>query len=148
MKRTADTVRTSIVVGILAALGGFLYGSNKDSLKNKPFESSLRPEPSFVMSDNLSCTVKQSSDKSKIGVVLSLLGLETENPKMLSNDTGGTFPLTKLHESQTVITVGLIASGSGSTDVFIIDKKTGEFARTTGGIFTGIYADASKGTCK
>ena len=100
------------------------------------------------MSDNLSCTVRKSSDKREIGTVLALLGLKTDSPKLLSNSTGGTFPLTKLHEDEETITVGLIASGSGSTDIFVVDKKTGEFARTVSGSLAGVYAAASKGTCK
>lgn len=132
----------------LAALSGFLYLSNRDALDNRPFDTSLKPKPSFVMSDNLSCAVKKSSDKREIGTVLSLLGLKTDNPKLLSNSSGGTFPLTKLYEDEDTITVGLIASGSGSTDIFVVDKKTGEFARTASGTLAGIYAAASKGTCK
>ena len=133
---------------VLAALSGFLYVSNRDVLSNTLFDTSLKPELSFVMSDNLSCTVKRSSDKKEIGAVLSLLGLRTDNPKLLSNSSGGTFPLTKLHEDKDTTTVGLIATGTGSTDVFVIDKKTGEFARTSSGSLAGIYASASKGTCK
>ena len=133
---------------ILAALSGFLYVSDRDVLNNALFDTSLKPEPYFVMSDNLSCTVKKSSDKREIGAVLSLLGLKTDSPKLLSNSSGGTFPLTKLHENKDTITAGLIATGSGSTDIFVIDKKTGEFARTASGSLAGIYASASKGTCK
>lgn len=136
------------VIIILAALSGFLYVSNRDVLDNTLFDTSLKPRPYFVMSDNLSCTVKKSSDKQEIGTILSLLGLRTDSPKFLSNSSGGTFPLTKLHEDEDTTTVGLIATGSGSTDVFVIDKKTGEFARTSSGTLAGIYASASKGTCK
>ena len=140
--------KATVIVGVLAALAGFLYGSNRDVLNNRLFDASLKPEPSFVMSDNLSCTIRKSSDNREIGTVLALLGLETDNPKLLSNNTGSTFPLTKLHENEDTITVGLIASGSGSTDVFVVAKKTGEFARTVSGSLAGIYAAASKGTCK
>ena len=136
-----------VIVSVLAAFGGFLYGSNRSALNNKLFDTSLAPTPGFMMSDNLSCTVKRSSDRRQVETVLALLGLETDNPKFLSNDTGGTSPLTKLHEDDDTITVGLIASGSGSTDIFVVDKKTGEFARTGSGNLAGIYADASKGTC-
>ncbi len=100
------------------------------------------------MSDNLSCSIRKSSDKKEIGSVISFIGLNSDNPKMLSGSTGGTSPLIKLFESDDTLTLGLVASGTGSTDIFVISKKTGEFARTSSGSLGGVYSFASKGTCK
>lgn len=137
-----------LIIIVLVILSGYLYFSNRDALDNKPFETSLNPEPGFLMSDNLTCSIKKSSDKKEIGSVISFIGLKSDNPKMLSGSTGGTSPLTKLFESDDTITLGLVASGTGSTDIFVINKKTGEFARTSSGILGGVYSFASKGTCK
>lgn len=140
----------SIIVLLIVALIGswvYFYVSRKDVLKNEPFEEILSPSPSFIMGNNLSCEIKLSSSKEKVGETLSLLDLETDSPKMLSG-SGGTYPMTKLFESADTLVIGLVASGSGSTDMFVINKKTGIFARTESGNLAGVFAFASKGICK
>ena len=138
---------STVIIIVLVILSAYLYFSGRDSLDNKPFEISLNPDPYFIMSNDLLCIVKKSSDKKNIGIVLSLLDLTTDNPRMLSNN-GASSPMTKFFEAEDTLVLGLVASVSGSTDIFVLNKEPGEFARTSSGNLGGVYAFASKGTCK
>ncbi|KPJ55355.1 hypothetical protein AMJ47_00585 [Parcubacteria bacterium DG_72] len=135
-----------IIVGLFIS-NVYFWSSSRDVLKNEPLKESLKPELYFVMKNDLSCEVKLSSSKEEIGRVLSLLDLQTDSPKMLS-DYGGTSPMLKFFESEDTLVFGLIAGGSGSTDIFVLDKKTGVFGRTESGNLAGVFSFASKGTCK
>jgi hypothetical protein len=118
----------------------FACGSNLDSSK-------LPPNKQFVMEDNLICTIKDSSNKKEIGKTITLIGLATTQPKA-KFESGVTSPLQKVFESESTLTVLLIASGSGSVDAFVIDKKNGHFSRAEAGSFGGVYSSASIGTCQ
>ena len=109
--------------------------------------SSLPLNEQFVMTDNLMCTIKDSSDKKEMGKKITLMGLTTTEPKA-KFESGTTSPLHKVFESESTLTVQLIASGSGSVDAFVIDKKNGHFSRATAGSFQGVYSSASIGICK
>ena len=63
-------------------------------------------------------------------------------------ESGTTSPMQKIFESESTLTIQLIASGTGSTDTFVIDKKKGHFARAVTGSLFGVYSDAAIGTCK
>jgi len=141
-----DIIYISIIVFLSAILAINFW--TKDALKNEPFKELSELENSgFLFKNNLSCEIKLSSSIEEEGIILSLLDLQTDNPKMLS-DLGGTFPMIKMFESRDTLIIGLIASGSGSTDIFVLNKNTGVFARTESGNLIGIFAFASKGTCK
>lgn len=118
----------------------FACGSNLDS-------SSLPTNKQFVMADNLMCTTKDSSDKKEIGKRITLIGLTTTQPKA-KFESGNTSPLQKVFESESTLTVLLIASASGGVDAFVIDKKNGHFARADAGSVVGIYSSESIGTCQ
>ena len=110
------------IIRVLVVLSlGFLFAcrSNLDS-------SSLPLNKQFVMADNLMCTIKHSSDKKEIGKKIALMGLTTTQPKA-KFESGVTSPLQKVFESESTLTVLLIASGSGGIDAFVIDKKNGHF---------------------
>ena len=121
---------------------GLLYacGSSLDS-------SNLPVNEGFIMSDNLMCTVKRSSDKKQVGEKITLMGLTTTQPKA-KFEIGVTSPLQKIFESDSILTIQLIASLTGSVDTFVIDKKNGHFSRATAGFFFGIYSSASIGICQ
>jgi hypothetical protein len=142
-----DKIYISIII-VFVIVCFYLYFGRKDVLHNEPFDVSLKPASGYVMSDNLSCTITHSTDKKDIGAGISLIGLESDNPKILFSAHGGTSPMNKYFESSNTITLGLVASGTGGTDMFTLDKKTGIFARTSTGNFLGVFAYAAKGTCK
>ena len=99
------------------------------------------------MADNLMCTIKDSSDKTEIGKKITLMGLTTTQPKA-KFENGVTSPLQKVFESESTLTVLLIASVSGGVDAFVIDKKNGHFSRAAAGFVAGVYSSASIGTCQ
>jgi len=103
--------------------------------------------PGFVMADNLMGTVVRSSDRSDVGTKLTFVGLLSNAPKVVF-ESGITSPMQKVHEGPNSLTLLLVASGSGSVDVFVIDKVTGKFSRASAGGVAGVYASASVGTCK
>jgi hypothetical protein len=118
----------------------FACGSNLDS-------SNLPLNKQFVMADNLMCNVKDSSDKKEIGKKINLMGLTTTQPKA-KFESGVTSPLQKVFESESTLTVLLIASDTGSVDAFVIDKKNGHFSRASAGSCAGVYSLASIGICQ
>jgi len=131
------------IIRVLVVLSlGLLFacGSNLDS-------SSLPLNKQFVMADNLMCTIKDSSDKKEIGKKITLMGLTGTQPKA-KFESGTTSPLQKVFESESTLTVLIIASGSGSVDAFVIDKKNGHFSRAVAGSVAGVYSSASVGTCQ
>lgn len=110
-------------------------------------DSAQPGEPSFVMGDNLMGTLVKSSSRDEVGDRVTFVGLKSNKPKVVF-ETGGTSPLQKVFESESTLTVILVASGSGSIDAFVIDKKTGKFSRVTAGNVGGVYASAAVGTIK
>lgn len=131
------------IIRVLMALSlGLLFAcrSNLDS-------SSLPANNQFIMVDNLMCTIKNSSDKKEIGKKITLMGLRTTQPKA-KFESGVTSPLEKVFESESTLTVLLLASGSGGIDAFVVDKKSGHFSRAAAGSVAGVYSSASIGTCQ
>lgn len=92
-------------------------------------------------------TVLRSSDQAEVGKKLTFVGLLSAAPKVVSED-GVTSPLQKVHEDADLMTLLLVASGTGSVDAFVIDKRTGKFARAVAGKLAGVYVLASVGTCR
>ena len=132
-----NIIRVLVVLsfGLLLACG-----RNLDS-------SSLPLNEQFVMADNLMCTIKDSSDKKEMGKKITLIGLTTTQPKS-KFESGTASPLQKVFESESTLTVQLIAAGSGSVDAFVINKKNGHFSRAEAGSFMGVYSSASIGICQ
>jgi len=135
----------NIIIFILAALSIYLYNRQPFPVIDN-FSTSNSPYASYVYNSNLTCVIKQSIERSNVGDEFSLIGLDTSNPKLLTEN--GTFPLTIMYENEYQLTIGLTASWTGSTDIFVLAKETGEFARTASGDVGGVYAYAYKGFCK
>lgn len=110
-------------------------------------DSKLQTTPSFQMMNNLIGTIQQSSDKKEIGKKVSFIDLNSTMPEVLL-ESGMTTPLQIIYNTDETMTLQCVAKWSGSTDTFIIDKKTGKFARASAGSFLGVYATASLGTLK
>ncbi len=132
-----------ILVTAVAFAGGYFFPRSNELEGN-----SIQGDSSFTMSENLSCTILTSSSGDEVSRKISFINLGGNEPKVLFSDTGTTSPLTTVHTSDDTVTLQLVASGSGSTDTFVIDKKTGIFSRAVAGSFAGVYAIASKGNCK
>lgn len=131
-----------IIILILAALN--IYQYNKRPIDN--FGTSDNPYDSYFYNSSLTCVIKESTERGNIGNEFSLIDLDTSNPRLLKES--GTYPLTVMDEGEINLTIGLIASWTGSTDIFVLNKETGEFARTASGNVGGVYAYAYKGFCK
>lgn len=114
-----------------------LFAAGLDSKK-------INPSPSFVYSDNMMGTILQSSEKREIGKKISFISVSGENPTVLF-ESGQSTPVQKVFESDETLTLLLVASGTGSIDGFVIDKKTGIFSRISAGSVLGIYSAASLG---
>lgn len=96
---------------------------------------------------NLLCTIEKSSLDSEVGGEFFLAGLKSVSPRA-KFESGNISPLEKVFDSKETLTLLLVAAGSGSADVFIIDKISGKFARASAGNVMGIYSSSSAGTCK
>lgn len=132
-----------VIVAVVTFTGGYFFPRS-----NKLESYDIQGESTFRMSENVACTILTSSSGDEINRKLSFINLDGDEPKVLFSDTGTTSPLTKVYTSDETITLQLVASGSGSTDTFVIDKKTGIFSRAAAGSLAGVYATASKGNCK
>jgi len=115
-------------------------------------ESELSGVKGFIMRNNLMCTIKQSTDTSEIMQKISFIGVRTDKPKVLISGQKGLSSITarmrKIFETSDTVTLQLIEAGTGGVETFVIDKKSGKFARATAGSLSGVYASASLGTCE
>ena len=111
----------------------------------------------FSAKVNLSCEITQGIlpiDTNKKKFIL--LDVDKDEAKLLFTEDKASLyklPLHRFFDSKDTVTLGWIATGSGSTDIIVINKKTGEFIRTTSGnYFTGkntlLEADIQKGKCQ
>lgn len=141
-----------VIVVFIFIIGGIIgYLFNEFRIQRQLFPSpnfeKIKGIPNFTFRNNLSCQILYSTDKEEIGKQISFLNLFSDNPSVLFS-TGYTLPMHKVYETESVLTMVLIASGSGSIDAFVLDKKTGIFARVSAGSFLGVYSVASKGKCQ
>lgn len=134
-------IRWSIVALLFVLIIPFIACSKKlDS-------SSLPENGQFIMTDNLMCKILVGSDRNKTGNKITLMGLLSEKPKV-KYGSGATSPMQKVFESESTLTIQLIASGTGSVDTFVINKKTGHFSNAVAGSLAGVYSYAAVGACK
>ena len=140
-------MKKTIFIAIIVAVAAFTAGYLTPKSSNNLSENNIKEEPTFYMTDNIACQILESSSQDEIGRQISFINLNTDEPKVLFGE-GGTSPMEKVHETGDTLVVQLIASGSGSVDTFVIDKKTGLFSRAATGSFLGVYSIASKGNCK
>jgi hypothetical protein len=115
-------------------------------LSKSDWKSNL-PNTDFIFRNNLSGIINKSNDKSEIGSVITISELNSPNPKMIF-DNSNSSPLTKFCESDNILLIGLIASGTCSSDIFLINKKNGNFVRTESGSIGGLSGTVSKGYFK
>lgn len=103
--------------------------------------------PVFVMSNNLVCEIERATDGESIGKTISLVDLATDSPRAIF-PTGTTSPMKKVSETDQLLVIQLVASGSGSTDTITVFKETGKFEREAKGSFFGDYSASFSGQCK
>lgn len=146
------TMKKTIYILIVMALFSIvLTGCYKKTELNPNPDEILKGEiegnPNFIMSDNLSCTILASSDAKQIDRIISLINLNTNEPKVLFEE-GGTSPFKKVYETDDRLVIQLIATGTGGVDTIFVNKENGVFARSSVGSILGTYAIAQKGNCK
>ena len=133
-------VKFLLMLGLAIVLGGCEGGPlNLDSVNGTP---------GFRMTDNLVGSVLKSSSRKGVGEKLTFIGLNSGAPKVVFGESGMTSPLSKVFENEKMVTLLLVASGSGGVDAFVIDKQSGKFARAAAGGLTGVHALASVGLCQ
>lgn len=101
---------------------------------------------SFIFGSNLQCEILVSSEKDEIGKIITLMNLETDQPRVLFA-SGTDSPMKKISEHDDILTIQLATAG-GSIDSITLDKETGIFARAVVGKMGSPYAGASRGSCK
>lgn len=138
MRKFAKGFGVFLVIFIL--FGCSQWESNLDGNK-------LATTPGFLMSANLMGTIVQSSNKAEIGKKINFIALDSNISRVLF-ESGVASPFQKVYESEDKLTLVLVASGTGSVDTFVIEKKTGKFARAAVGSVAGVYAQAALGVCK
>lgn len=137
-----------IAAFIIGCFVGYLFKTSQIQSQLFPLETEeIKGTPSFIMANNLSCQILYSTNKEDVGKYISLLNLFSDVPRALF-PSGVDSPMQKAYETENVLTMILIASGSGGIDAFVLDKKTGIFARVSAGSFLGVYSVASRGNCK
>ncbi len=87
-----------------------------------------------------------STQKDDIGKTITLMDLETDQPRALFS-SGMDSPMKKVSEHDDTLTIQLATAG-GSIDSITLDKQTGIFARAVVGKMGEPYAGASRGRCK
>lgn len=100
----------------------------------------------FAVDSNVICTVYDSKYEENIGTKLFLSNLNSDIPRM-SSEGSGDGPMNKLYESETILTIGWVATGTGSTDVIQINKENSQFVRTETSHLLEPYGSYSIGTC-
>ncbi|HEX9757477.1 MAG TPA: hypothetical protein VGB26_06705 [Nitrospiria bacterium] len=125
----------------------FTFTISSVACSKKLDSSSLPVNTQFLMADNLMCEIVAGSNRNEIGNNITLMGLLSDQPKV-KYESGTTSPMEKVFESESTLTIQLIASGTGSVDTFVIDMKKGHFSRAAAGSLAGVYSDAAIGTCK
>jgi hypothetical protein len=108
--------------------------------------TNVGPSTGFVYGPNLVGEVKKSVIAADVGTTIVFSGLDSTQPRAIFPSSGGNSPLKIIFE--TASEIGLQLNTGSSLDSFVIDKKTGLFARTWSGNFDGVYAGASLGACK
>ena len=116
------------------------------SCSGGPSQSDIKPNPNFLFSNHMTGTLLDSSEKSEKGPSVSFVNMNTNAPSVVFGKSGGSSPMKKIFESEEIVVIQLVASGSGSVDTFLIEKKTGRFARSTlGSIMNSLYASKGYG---
>jgi len=106
----------------------------------------------FLYDNELLCDVAtdESSDNigdSYKGKTITITGLLGDEQRVIYPH-GGSSPMKKIFDSESTVTIQLVASGSGSTDTFTVNKKTGEFTETGQGNVGGPYSFTRAGNCR
>jgi hypothetical protein len=144
-------MKNKFQIFIMIILSTCLYFSvsiNLDHISlSKSDWKSNSPNTDFTFQNNLSGIINKSNDKSEIGNVITISELNSPNPKMIF-ESGRTSPLTKFCESKNMLTIGIIADATCSSDIFLINKENGNFVRTQSGSIGGLSGTVSKGYFK
>ena len=131
----------------MVLVGGFLavyfWAFHADFLRQN-----VEGTAEFFMAEHLSCVAVYATAKNEIGDQISLLNLDSHEPQVMFAAVGVASPMKKVYDTEERLALQSIAAGSGSVEVFALDKKTGIFARAIVGTRLGAYASASKGTCQ
>jgi len=132
--------RLLLPLALAAVIGGCDAGDlNLDDVK---------AHGDFLLSDNVMGTVLKATARKDVGEKVTFVGLNTKDPRVVFGGSGGNYPFKKVYETEDVVTLMWVATGTGSVDAFVIDRKTGKFARAAAGKFSGVYASASVGLCR
>ena len=102
---------------------------------------------SFFYGSNLFCEISTSTDKQEKVKNLTLTNLDSETVTMVL-DNGYSYPLKKTFENSETLTIQLTATVTGSTDLVVLNKKSGNFTRTQAGSFLGDRSVSQNGRCK
>jgi len=115
-------------------------------MQQSEIDQPINGDPSFVFGNNLHCEIIVSTTKDEVGETITLMNLETDQPRALFA-SGTDSPMKKIGEYDDTLTIQL-ATPAGSIDSITLDKATGIFARAVVGSMGGPYAGASRGKCK
>jgi hypothetical protein len=142
---SALNVRTSAIavagVALVAVLCGVQFGL-------RPVQADELPQlPAIGFLDTVKCRIDQSWGNGVRENFFYLTGLKTDSPKAIF-EGGSSSPLTVAFNDNHTLTLLLVASASGSVDAIVIDKATGQFARSAAGSLLGLYSSSQLGTCK
>ena len=135
-------MKVKVIAILLLAMVG--VGCSND------LDKDIKGNPGFVMQGDLACTIAISTSKEDVGKKVSLLALQSTEPKALFEHQthAGTSPMKVIFEDEDALVIQLVASATGSIDTISLNKKTGVFVRAQIGSVAGNYATAQKGNCK
>lgn len=102
---------------------------------------------SFALASSMHCEVASATNPDDVGESIDFLDVDSETPRVQFGATGVRSPMKRIVETEGLLILQLVASGSGSIDTLTLDKSTGLFVRTYSGDFTGLYAGAAHGFC-
>jgi hypothetical protein len=129
---------TLLIVALLTTLGCGGYNDDVD----------IEGSRSFAFASNMYCDVVSATDPDSVGESIDFLDVNSESPRVRFGRTGVRSPMNKVFETEGLLVVQLVASGSGSVDALTLNKSTGLFVRTYSGGVTALYAGAAHGFCR
>jgi len=133
-----DLLATLSLVAVLALVGCAGY---RDDVE-------IEGPGSFFFASNMHCEVISATDPDYIGESVDFMDVDSETPRVRFRGAGVRSPMKKTFETEGLLVLQLVASGSGSIDTVTLDKSKGIFVRTYSGDFLGLYAGAAHGVCR
>jgi len=139
----------TLLIVIVVGYYQLTSASNKNNTTTSNIVTNTETASKFTYNNRLSCVVTKSLSNSDVKNIYTIT-TTADSDEVVFQSSGSNNrenPMVKFFENQDTLTVGWIATGSGSGDMITIDKDTGLFGRVTVGNLGNVYTVAEQGYC-